>query len=133
MARKSYPADLTDGQWKQLESLVPKAKSGGRPRKADMREVVNRILYVTRTGGSWRMMPHDLPPWGTVWIYFRSWRDDGTWETMNARLRERCRTREGRDRQPSAGSIDSQSVKRSDRGCQPRRRGFDAGKKGQRA
>ena len=132
MERKSYPTDLTDAQWARLEPLVPPPKPGGRPRKAEMREVVNAVLYITRSGNAWRMMPHDLPPWGTVWFYFRTWRDDGTWEAMNDRLREACRTAVGREPEPSAAVIDSQSVKTSDRGCEAGSRGFDAGKKGQR-
>ena len=132
MERKPYPTDLTDAQWRRLDPLVPKPKPGGRPRKADMREVVNAVLYITRSGNSWRMMPHDFPPWGTVWFYFRTWRDDGTWEMMNDRLREQCRVNDGRDAEPSAAVIDSQAVKTSDRGCEAGSRGYDAGKKGQR-
>ena len=72
MARKRYPTDLTDAQWRVLKPLVPAAKPGGRPREVDMREVLNGIFYQTRGGASWRMLPHDLPPWGTVHCYYRS-------------------------------------------------------------
>ena len=74
MNRKPYPSDLTDDQWEELAPLIPIAKAGGRPRTVDMREVINGTLYVLRSGCTWRMIPHDLPPWGTVWGYFRRWR-----------------------------------------------------------
>ena len=77
MNRKPYPSDLTDDQWEELAPLIPLAKPGGRPRTVDMREVINGTLYVLRSGCTWRMMPHDLPPWGTVWGYFRRWRKEG--------------------------------------------------------
>jgi transposase len=93
-----------------------------------MREVFDAIVYVTRTGCAWRLLPHDFPPWGTVWFYFRKWRNDGTLETMHDRLRERVRRREKRHREPRIAVLDSQSVKTSD---QAGERGFDAGKKGQ--
>lgn len=129
MARKRYPTDLTDPQWKRIAPLIPKAKPGGRPRSVDMREVLNAIFYVTRAGCPWRMLPHDFPPWGTVWFYFRQWRADGTWERINARLREQVRRQAGRRSEPRIAVLDSQSVRTSDRGGE---RGFDAGKKGQR-
>ena len=87
MSRKSYPSDLTDEQWEILGPLLPPAKPGGRPRTVDLREVVNGILYLLRSGCPWRMVPHDLPPWQTLYKYFRSWTMDGTWERVNETLR----------------------------------------------
>ena len=78
MSRKLYPSDLTAAQWEELAPLLPPDTKRGPPRTTDLREVVNGILYVLRGGIPWRLMPHDLPPWGTVWWYFRNWRDDGT-------------------------------------------------------
>src|SRR5215470_17472070 len=80
MNRARYPSDLNDRQWAILEPLVPPAKPGGHPRTTDMREVINAILYLDRTGGQWRALPHDFPPWSTVWTYFRTWRNDGMWQ-----------------------------------------------------
>src|SRR6266536_6505709 len=116
MTRKAYPSDLTDEQWEVLEPLLPAAKPGGRPRSVDLREVVNALLYLLRTGCAWRHLPHDLVPWGTAWAYFRRWRDDGTLEQIHDTLRAAVRQADGRDPQPSAGSIDSQWVKRAEKG-----------------
>ena len=90
--------------------------SGARPRTTDLREVVNGILYVLPGGIPWRMLPHDLPPWGTVWWYFRKWREDGTRERVERALRERVREAAGREATPSAAIIDSQSVKTTEKG-----------------
>ncbi len=116
MSRRAYPTDLSDAQWAILERLVPSAKPGGRPAKHPRRELVNAMLYVLRSGEAWRLMPHDLPPWQTVYHYFRLWRDDGTWERINTALRERVRVRTGRQAQPSGAIIDSQSVKTTEKG-----------------
>ena len=97
-------------QWRLLEPLLPPDSPMGHPRAADLREVVNDILYVLRGGIPWRLMPHDLSPWGTVWWYFRKWRADGTWERVEEALRPMVREQEGRDATPSGAIIDSQSV-----------------------
>ena len=116
MNRKAYPTDLTDAQWGLLEPLLPPDSSRGHPRTVNLREVVNRILYVLRGGIPWRMMPHDLPPWGTVWWYCRKWRAEGIWERVEEALRSQVREREGRDATPSGAIIDSQSVKTTEKG-----------------
>ncbi len=116
MARRAYPTDLTDAQWAILEPLVPAPKPGGHPTKHPRREIVNAMLYVSRGGIARRLLPHEFPPWQTVYHYFRLWRDDGAWERINGTLRERVRVRAGRDRQPSGSIIDSQSSKTTEKG-----------------
>ena len=116
MKRKTYPSDLTDEQWELLSPLLPAAKLGGRPRTVELREILNAILYVLRTGCAWRMLPHDLPPWQTVYKYFRGFSEDGTWERAHDAMRPNVREGEGRSAMPTAAIIDSQSVKTTEKG-----------------
>lgn len=117
MDRPVYPSDLTNEQWKLIEGKIPRAKRGGRPRTVDMREVVNGILYLLRSGCSWRMLPHDFPPWGTVHYYYRQWRLRNIWKKIHDGLRAQVREQEGRETSPSAAIIDSQSVKTTEKGA----------------
>ena len=114
--REPYPSDLTDEQWQLLEPLVPAVKKGGRPAKYARREIINALLYLTRNGCAWRNLPHDLPPWPLVHGYFWHWKQDGTWQGIHDRLREQVREKQGRDPQPSAAVLDSQSVKTTEKG-----------------
>lgn len=116
MSRQPYPSDLADAEWPVLQRLIPPAKPGGHPRTVDMREILNGLFYVNRTGCSWRSLPHDLPPWSTVYDYFRQFRADGTWARLNQVLREQVRLQEGREATPSAAIIDTQSVKTTEKG-----------------
>src|SRR6516225_8712904 len=111
-----YPTDLTEAEWTLLAPLIPVAKPGGRPRTTDMREVVNAIFYVLRGGCQWRLLPTDFPPHQTVSHYFRTGRCTGVWERMHDTLRGDLREASGRTREPSAGIIESQTVKTAEKG-----------------
>ncbi len=116
MARIAYPSDLTDAQWRLIVKRIPPAQPGGRHRSVHMRAVVNGILYLVRTGCSWRQLPHDFPPWGTVHWYYRCFRLDGTWQKIHDALRDKVRVSVGRKKSPSAAIVDSQSVKTTEKG-----------------
>ena len=115
MARKSYPSDLTDAQWRLIEDLIPPAKLGGRPREVSMREVLNAIMYLLRSGCAWRLLPHDFPKWNIVYHYLWRFRREGVWRDIHDLLRDELRVAEGREASPSAAVIDSQSVKTTEK------------------
>jgi putative transposase len=115
MKRQSYPSDLTDSEWEIIEPLLPSSKILGRKRETDLREVVNAIFYLLEEGCQWRSLPHDLPHWSTVRTYFDRWKRKKVWNQLNKVLREKLRIEEGRNSQPSAASIDSQSVKTTEK------------------
>ncbi len=131
LARKSYPSDVSDAQWAILAPLIPQPGAWSPRKPVVRREIVNGIMYLLRTGCSWRQMPHDLPNGKTVYHYFRKWKLDGTWEKAMTALRKDVRVQMGREEEPSAAIIDSQSIKTSPvRGVE---RGYDAGKKNLRS
>jgi putative transposase len=125
--RKAYPSDLTDAEWEILEPLIPEVSPNATTETIPRREIVNGILYVLRSGCPWRLLPHDLPAWGTVYFYFRTWRNEGVWDKALEALRKRMRQRQGRDEEPSAAVIDSQSIKTS--AVRGPEKGVDMGKK----
>jgi putative transposase len=125
--RNAYPSDLSDAEWEILAPFIPEVSEDATVPTIPRREIVNGILYVLRSGCPWRLMPHDLPAWGTVYYYFRTWRIAGIWDTAMEALRKQMREKQGRDEEPSAAVIDSQSIKTSAvRGSE---KGYDAGKK----
>ena len=125
MRTRPYDTDLTDEQFALLQPLLPQRKRTGRP-PADLREVLNGLFYLVRSGCQWRLLPHDFPPWSTVHTWYRRWRRDGTWERVNEALRQQVRTQAGRDPSPRSSAADSQSVKTTPQGGA---KGFDNGKK----
>ena len=116
MKRRAYPSDLSEREWECVKDLIPEPMPGGRPAKWARHEIVNAILYILRTGCQWRLLPHDFPPYQTVFYYFRQWRISGLWEKVNTALRETVRTELEREASPSAAIIDSQSVKTTEKG-----------------
>jgi putative transposase len=116
MARKLYQTDLTDQQWNELARLIPPAKRGGRPRQVNMREVINGILYILRTGSAWEHMPHDLPSCKTCWWYFNRFSTEGVWRSIAEALHPAARLRRGRHPDPSEAIVDAQSVKTTKKG-----------------
>src|SRR3954453_17422264 len=116
VAYRPYATDLTEAQWQVIQAVLPRQQGPGRPRRVRLRAVLNGLLYLTRTGCQWRLLPHEFPYWGTVRYFFDQWTRDGTWVRINDALREQVRSRAGRDPQPSAAILDSQSVKTTEIG-----------------
>jgi putative transposase len=115
-ARQKYSTDLTNAQWALISPLIPPPQSGGRKRTVDTREIVNAIFYLLKSGCTWRLLPNDFPNWKTVYYYFCAWKKDGTWKKIHDELRDKVRIKAGKKKQPTAGVIDSQSVKTTEKG-----------------
>ncbi len=113
--RKPYPSDLSDAEWEVLRVLIPKPKGFGHPVEVDFREILNGIFYVQRTGCQWEMLPHDLPPYSTVYFYFRRWHRKGVWQQMHDQIRAKLRRQLGREVDSSVAIADSQSVKTTEK------------------
>ena len=120
-----YPTDLTDPQWAVLQPVLVPASTRGRPRTLDLRQVINAILYVVVGGIQWRLLPHEYPHWQSVYYYFRTWRNSGQWQRIHDTLRAQLRQQADRHKHPTAGCLDSQSVKATP---VVEARGYDGGK-----
>ena len=113
--RKAYPSDLSDAEWDILKPLLPQPKGFGHPRTVDLREILNGVFYVQRTGCQWEMLPHDLPPHTTVYGYFQKWQRRGIWREVHDSLRTKIRQNQGREKNSSVAIADSQSVKTTEK------------------
>ncbi len=129
--RRAYPSDLSDEEWERLRPLIPEPSTDGRPAEVPRRELINAMLSLVRSGCAWRLLPHDLPAWKTVYHYFRLWQRAGLWQKIMDVLREEVRAQMGRERTPSAAIIDAQSIKSS--AVRGPEKGYDGAKKNQGA